>query len=830
MKTTTMASMWLLSLLLFLPGGLQAETYFAEDFERPDAPVPQCWWSAPNQGTGKACLTGEKVFSGKRSALIEAPYSYWEVVLPKPLKWDRQDPAGIGNRPLYLSMRVFAPSAPAIGAAGFRASTVPKRRPRSGGAPIGDWEQAGVGGRTNEWLHLCMDVGQYLSREELRGTLNPDHIVLESISFYVSAGPRFYIDDLRLSTERPADCSPPPPAPPKIDASQYFRRDPYLESKVWHGVFGGVGSLNDDIELHADTIRDLKRHYVNFVFGIDYRVTGPERRFRAVERVLDQAAGYDMLFLPSSYIGDRYTLAAQAWSREKLRDGMQGIVRRLKDKSHLLGWYLEEEMGVDRQQAALEQKRWVEEADPHHSVWTVFNAGPGVEVMGPAYAVVGADDYPIGGPNANPWAAPHRVAQARRTLKQPYLLTDQIFSGGCGWTVPTLGQWRLMVYGALAEGANGFFHFAYSTQPLYRQSGGERMTGCMVDPYGTPSAIHDEIERRLGPDLFSIGELLRTCHPAKVPSELRIECASVEDALERKIPAIALRRLVDAADAYEIMAIYSSDPVETQTGTLRTPAAWLDKRIVMDLSAHSADILTRSPIRIEGESIAVELAPGDARFLAVTRKAQAPGLVRRMQARRFEALRKMVEFDCRWLARVDVGAPYSAKEWDKLQRQADRGNPLKALRAALKREQQNQELLNTGSLAAVRRHLETVRACLSASDAAIGKWSVRQQDKPFPPEVEPGKSYCVTLDKLSELFVAYGDLVYREPPDRLLKLGAALAEVCERFRTLATQEASSVPPTKPCQLALAELKPLEAQLAELGWVRPPTNADFWKAE
>ena len=240
-------------------GFARADTYFCEDREGAKTQTPYVWWGDAN---GKARLTTEKAFSGKRSVLIETGPAYWEIPLPKSLKWDRKDPAGIGNRPLYLSMRVYAVSGGAFACPGFRISIVPKRHPSSGGAPFTDSAQANVAGRTGQWLLLCVDVGQALRESEARGELNADHIVLESVSFFTYSGGKFYLDDLRLSTERPEGCSPPPPSPPKVDAAAHFRRDPKLENMVLQGVYGGIGSVLEDTQLHASTVRDIKRHYI----------------------------------------------------------------------------------------------------------------------------------------------------------------------------------------------------------------------------------------------------------------------------------------------------------------------------------------------------------------------------------------------------------------------------------------------------------------------------------------------------------------------------------------------------------------------------------------
>jgi hypothetical protein len=799
-------------------GSARAETYLFEDFEATNAPVPQCWWHAGNLG-GKAQLTSEKAFSGKRCALIESGNGNWEIVLPKPLTWDRKNPAGVGNRPLYLSARLCAVGAGAEGHLGFRMSIVPKRHPSFGGAPFEDRTQT-VAGRTGEWLLLCFDVGQAMRKAEAEAggdsSLNPDQVVLQSVSLFTCTDGKYYLDDVRLSNERPEGCSAPPPSP-KVDAAAYYRPDPKLEGMVLHGVYGGARSaIIHDTQLHASTVRSMKRHYLNFAFGNAYGVEAPEPQLREVERTLDQAAQYDILFMPQSYISDRYASnEVKAWSDEKLHTEMLKIVRRFKNKTHLLGWYLEEESPVERAAICLKQKRWVEEEDPRHSVWNTFNTSPSTLEFGAAYSVVAADHYPIQGPNPNPWAVPRYLARVVPKFKQPYLLVDQIFAGGGGWTMPTLGQWRLMAYGAMAEGAKGFFHFLYSPDhPLYRMREGERLHGGMVDVYGTPSPIYRETERRLGPDLFSFGELLRTCHPASVPAGIRVECATVEDALERELSAIAVRRLSDTTGGYEILALYSNDPGKAQFGTLHIPPKWLGDRIVMDLSAHSRNILSQTAIQVEGERVAVRLEPGDGRFLAAVTKQQSGELIRRMQARRFEALRKMVEFDCRWLAQVKVGTPYSAQQWADLQQICDEKSPHEALRQVMWLDGANQVLIGKPPLAPVLRDLINARENLSAACDAIDKWAIPKTGQPFPPDVAPGKSYCDVQEKLGELYVGFSDLAYSHTPEALVQPVAELAGLCVQHAEQLKKGADMGVPNEPCRLTLDALKSLEKQLAD----------------
>jgi hypothetical protein len=802
---------------------IRAETYFIEDFEGANARAPQRWWGDAN---GKVRLTDEKAFSGKRSALIETGPGYWEIPLPKPLRWDRSNPAGVGNRPLYLSMRVYAVSGGASAGPGFHTSIVPKRHPANPGVPMWDPIGANVAGRTGQWLQLCFDVGQVMRRQEERGFINADLVVLEGISFLSFSGGKFYVDDVRLSTERPENCSPPPP---QVDAVAQLRRDPKLEGMVLHGIYGGVGSVLEDVQLHPAVMRDIKRHYLNFINGPQYFITSPEPFLRAVEKTLDQAAQYNILHLPSSYIGDKYAHAfpeMQKWSEEKLRSEMLKVVRRFKNKTHLLGWYLEEESEIDRAAAALKQKRWVEEEDPQHRVWNTFCSADALLNFGPAYAVACIDFYPIFASNPNPWVIPRYVASEAPKFKQPFMLTDQIFAGSGRWATPTVGQWRLMVYGAMAEGVKGFFHFLYSTAPLYRCPDGERLYGGMTDAYGTPSPIYREIESHLGPDLFSIGELLRTCRSDSVPTGVHMDCDSVENNLEKKIPAIAVRRLVDTAGGYEILAMYSNNPDKKETGVLHIPASWLKGRIVMDLTAHSRDILRQTPFQVEGDRMPVQLDAGDGRFLAVVNKQQSNDLIHRMQSRRFEALRKMVEFDCRWLAEVKVGKPYSAEQWNDLQQICDQKSPHDALQRAMQLEKANQELIHNSPLTPVLGKMDVARDALTAAADTIAKWAVPKQGQPFPAHVEPGKSYCVVQDKLGELHVGLSDLAYSQTPEALVQPTAELAKYCTQHAEQLKNVSRNGIPKQSCQLTLKMLKSLGTQLAALGWTRPPTALEL----
>jgi len=247
---------------------------------------------------------------------------------------------------------------------------------------------------------------------------------------------------------------------------------------------------------------------------------------------------------------------------------------------------------------------------------------------------------------------------------------------------------------------------------------------------------------------------------------------------------------------------------------------------VMDLSAHSRDILHPRPIQVEGPRVSVQLDPGDGRFLAVVTEKQGGELIRRMQTRRFEAVRKMVEFDCRWLSQVKVAEPYSAKQWADLQQICDHQSPREALQQVLELDESNQSLIRKSSLAPVLRDLDAARENLTAAADALGKWAVFKTGQPFPPDVQPGKSYCDVQDKLAELYVGFSDLAYSHTPAELVQPVAELAKLCWQHAEQLRKEPGNGVPKKPCRLTLVALNSLEKQLAALGWNCPATEAEL----
>jgi hypothetical protein len=316
--------------------------------------------------------------------------------------------------------------------------------------------------------------------------------------------------------------------------------------------------------------------------------------------------------------------------------------------------------------------------------------------------------------------------------------------------------------------------------------------------------------------------LLRTCRPADVPVEITMQCGTVENVHEQELPAIPVRRSVDEQNSYEILAVYNNNPNTSESGVLRIPKTWLGDRVVLDLSAQSENATSsQQPIVVRGEEVKIDLKAGDGKFFLVVTKEKQSTVLRRFWARRLEALRKMVEFDTHWLEKVGLRKPHegaSVKE----------DNPEKAFVLWLGFDKENQEIIRHSALSQVLRQLDAVRSQLSAANKAIDTWAIFKTGQPFPPAVEPGKSYCDAQTKLGELYVGFSDLAYAHTPEDLVKPIEELVHLAALQAESVRHASAHGMPREPSPLPADLVSAVEADLHRLGWVRPPTIDELVK--
>jgi len=778
-------------------------------------------------------ITEKRSFSGKHSAYVESnAIAYFEVPLKQPIEIRNLKIRGGGIMPLYLSARVFAEKIGDVNHnthLGIKMSKTSSNGSVATGLILNGGADASVKGREGEWLELVFDLSERLREDDRKGVLNPDQVVLDSIALMAYGGGKFYIDDLRLANTPPQGWKPTDTGLPAVDASAYFRRDQKLEGMVLHGVWGGIGSaLTRDISLHPLIARDLLRLYMSFAGpAVDYRFFSTEARLQEISRIFTRAEEYELPAMLCSYIGSRYSPQAKNLSEEELKAAMTKIVKRFTESRGMLAWYLEEEPGPERAMPYLKEKRWIDEADPNHSCLMIFNAESGLDAIGPAQSVIFRDIYSIHRPPLqNPWTVPVQVARHAGKFEQPFVLTIQAFGGERLWSVPSLGQYRLMAYGALVEGAKGIHHFLYSTRPFFDQKlpVEQSLYGGLVDPYGTPTELHEEVADTLGPMLFSIGELLRTCRPSGGPDPVSITSRQVIDIMDYKRPAIAHRFLDDREKRYQILGLYNNNPDGEEAGTIEFNRDSIGENRLLDLTKQSEDLASGHVHLVDSTKIDVKLAPGGGHFFALVPKAEVDGVLERMRRVRFDAVRRMVQFDIHWLDKIGKGNAQWSAALSSAKESLENGNGAEALSKLLKIDADLHRFLGEEkSIRSVTDSLTATRKELSGSYKIIVDTFGEVQSSDNSEEAAMLRRDIQAQQELGELYLGFSDLVFTEAPDKLHEIGKALAALAadnsELWRKIQAARRDKV----DFSPLLARARNLEQDLRDAGWTPPPTS-------
>jgi hypothetical protein len=227
----------------------------------------------------------------------------------------------------------------------------------------------------------------------------------------------------------------------------------------------------------------------------------------------------------------------------------RGIVGTFRSHPAVLGWYTNDELGVDWRNRLEARQRLMRELDPDHPTWAVlYEVGQMGEYLGTA-DVLGSDPYPI--PNspvtmAEDWT--HLTAGASAGHKPvwevPQLFDPAVYDpkDAAKLRAPTLDEMLVMTYLALIEGANGLVFYNYSD--LVR------------DPHG--------FDKRW-PDVLLLGAEVKRLTPAllstRKPPPLSVNAAggAVRSAV----------RTDDAGNVYVLLA--NADKAKEATVTLAVP-------------------------------------------------------------------------------------------------------------------------------------------------------------------------------------------------------------------------------------------------------------------
>ena len=211
----------------------------------------------------------------------------------------------------------------------------------------------------------------------------------------------------------------------------------------------------------SDFKDDLVKVYADSAFNC----LMPYGEMSAEQMDLAQRSGLKVLFsIKDSYFGSTWCPPAIKSIADE-RTYIEGFVKQFRDHPALLGWYLNDELGLDLLDRLTAHQRFVEELDPNHPTWVVLYQFNQVRQYATTFDAIGCDPYPIPNPPvmAATWTRTTReeVAASRPVWMVPQIMSWKCYDPKGNGRTPTFDEMRSMAWQCLCEGATGLVFYSF---------------------------------------------------------------------------------------------------------------------------------------------------------------------------------------------------------------------------------------------------------------------------------------------------------------------------------------------------------------------------------
>ncbi len=214
--------------------------------------------------------------------------------------------------------------------------------------------------------------------------------------------------------------------------------------------------------------------------------------------------------------------------------------------------------------------------------------------------------------------------------------------GGDEYDLPSDAEQRLMVYSVLANGGKGIMYFAGPSFPNWRLRYYISPTYA-IDFWGATSEIWDLVSG-LGRNVTAIGQaLLETDFELNRDFQI-VDAPKVEfrhrrtNALYYEGPALTVGVLKQRGGAGHVLVVQNQDTDKQRSGVLAiAPDAFKGKVL--------CDLVALANVEASGGRLAVDLAPGDARFLYCGPEAEARKMLDAVHANHYRNERVVYQIE-----------------------------------------------------------------------------------------------------------------------------------------------------------------------------------------
>ena len=182
------------------------------------------------------------------------------------------------------------------------------------------------------------------------------------------------------------------------------------------------------------------------------------------------------------------------------------FIRELKDHPALLGWYHNDEIGLQHIGEMTARYEQIKRLDPNHPAWSMMYQFTQTRDFMPSFDITGTDPYPDGVTEAVRWSGQSRMTArqrldtfGKRPVWQAVLCYGNAF-GRIGWgrdkldpvtILPATTEMRNMAWQAIAAGANGIFFYSF----FDLRTGAKRAGVPFEEAFAEVCEVAEEIKR-----------------------------------------------------------------------------------------------------------------------------------------------------------------------------------------------------------------------------------------------------------------------------------------------------------------------------------------------
>jgi hypothetical protein len=293
--------------------------------------------------------------------------------------------------------------------------------------------------------------------------------------------------------------------------------------------------------------------------------------------------------------------------QQELRAMIDTRIRPFAETSSILSWNIKEEPQESDFQNLMKAKAWVEDADPNHPVCVITRYSSGFPLYAPHFSAAGLDHFS----SHAPWEVGDMVRNHVSLVQgQQFWIMGPAFIYATGtpeWS--TCPEMRLMVNLAFANGAKGWFSYAFHNDPIWITGSCQRT---LTGPFLMFSDLWLELDRRME-SYSALAPLLLASRPAKLPPDLFSAIATSDDLtiLPEGVPPTASFRL--RGPDFNLYIVVSNDVRGMSSLNIRIAPETLRGNHIFDLS----DFLRKrvwAPMNLERH---LEMFPGQAQVVIV---------------------------------------------------------------------------------------------------------------------------------------------------------------------------------------------------------------------